>query len=103
MFLRKRFDGNVVTIAFGIALSWIFPSYLSAQISCKHPVQQQVNETSRGKHGSPYISLDSWIYVDTLRLHELGYMPTFFSGMRPYTRVSLAHAAFALQAEHPMR
>ena len=42
--------------------------------------------------GSPYIPVDSWIYSAALRLYELGYLPTLYIGLRPYTRVSLAHA-----------
>lgn len=37
------------------------------------------------------IAVDSWIYLAALRLHDLGYLPTMYTGMRPYTRVSLAH------------
>src|SRR6185437_8538467 len=41
---------------------------------------------------SPYIPVDSWIYPAALRLHDLGYLPTLDTGLRPYTRISLAHA-----------
>ena len=49
-------------------------------------------EASRGKAGSPFIPVDSWIYPAALRLHDLGYLSTLYVDLRPYTRASLAHA-----------
>jgi hypothetical protein len=40
---------------------------------------------------SPYIPLDSWIYPAMMRLYSLGYVDTEFLGMRPWTRLSVAH------------
>lgn len=54
--------------------------------------RDRVIEASRGTAGSPYIPVDSWIQTAALRLYDLGYLPTLYVGMRPYTRVSLAHA-----------
>lgn len=56
------------------------------------PQRSAVADAARGTAGSPYIPLDSWIYPAALRLHDLGYLPTFYVGMLPYTRASLAHA-----------
>lgn len=39
--------------------------------------------------GSTYIPLDSWIYPAMLRLYSLGYVPTEFLGLRPWTRDSV--------------
>lgn len=39
--------------------------------------------------GSPYISVDSWVYPAMLRLYALGYVDTVYLGMRPWTRASL--------------
>jgi hypothetical protein len=36
--------------------------------------------------GSAYIPLDSWIYPAVLRLYSLGYVPTAYIGLRPWTR-----------------
>ncbi len=54
--------------------------------------REAVKDAGRGRAGSPYIPVDSWIYEAVLRLHNLGYVPTLYLNLRPYTRVSLAHA-----------
>ena len=35
--------------------------------------------------------VDSWVYPALDRLHALGYIDTAFAGLRPYTRLSIAH------------
>ena len=40
---------------------------------------------------STYIPLDSWIYPAVMRLYGLGFVDTVFLGMRPWTRMSVAH------------
>lgn len=55
------------------------------------PSRTEIAEVGRGVLGSPYIPLDSWIYPAAVRLYQLGYLPTVYLGMRPWTRVSLAH------------
>src|SRR5277367_4733649 len=40
---------------------------------------------------STYIPLDSWIYPAVLRLYGMGFVDTVFLGMRPWTRLSVAH------------
>ena len=39
--------------------------------------------------GSPYISVDSWVYPAILRLYSLGFVDNVFLGMRPWTRSSV--------------
>jgi hypothetical protein len=41
--------------------------------------------------GSTYIPLDHWIYNVLDRLHGMGYLDTSFLGIRPWTRLSIAH------------
>lgn len=41
--------------------------------------------------GSPFISVDSWVYPAVWRLYSLGFVDTVFLGMRPYTRSSVDH------------
>jgi hypothetical protein len=41
--------------------------------------------------GSPYITVDSWVYPAVLRLYSLGFIDHVFLGMRPWTRASVAH------------
>src|ERR1700676_636690 len=39
--------------------------------------------------GSPYVTVDSWIYPAVLRLYGLGFLDHVFVGMRPWTRSSI--------------
>ncbi len=55
------------------------------------PSRTEVAEASSSTAGSPYIPVDSWMYSAAIRLHELGYIPTAYVGMRPWTRASLAN------------
>ncbi|HEY3707003.1 MAG TPA: capsule assembly Wzi family protein [Terracidiphilus sp.] len=41
--------------------------------------------------GSTYVPLDHWIYSALDRLHGMGYIDTAFLGLRPWTRLSIAH------------
>jgi hypothetical protein len=41
--------------------------------------------------GSPYLTVDMWIYPAVLRLYSLGFLDHVFLNMRPWTRASLAH------------
>lgn len=41
--------------------------------------------------GSTYLPMDSWIYPELDRLHSLGFLDTAFLGIRPWTRLSIAH------------
>ncbi|MGA7886808.1 MAG: capsule assembly Wzi family protein, partial [Acidobacteriaceae bacterium] len=41
--------------------------------------------------GSTYVPMDSWIYPELDRLHSLGFLDTAFLGLRPWTRLSIAH------------
>ncbi|RXS98060.1 capsule assembly Wzi family protein [Silvibacterium dinghuense] len=41
--------------------------------------------------GSTYVPMDSWIYPALDRLHGMGYLDTAYLGMRPWTRLSIAH------------
>src|SRR5580704_6860701 len=40
---------------------------------------------------STYIPMDNWVYPALDRLHALGYIDTAFMGLRPWTRLSIAH------------
>jgi capsule assembly protein Wzi len=40
---------------------------------------------------STYIPLDSWIYPAVMRLYGMGFVDTVFLGVRPWTRLSVAH------------
>jgi Capsule assembly protein Wzi len=55
------------------------------------PSHHEVAAASASTAGSAYIPVDSWIYSAALRLYYLGYLPTAYLGLRPWTRASLAH------------
>ena len=44
-----------------------------------------------GTEGSTYVPVDSWIYPAMDRLHALGYVDTAYLGLRPWTRLGIAH------------
>jgi hypothetical protein len=46
--------------------------------------------------GSTYVPMDSWVYPALDRLHSLGYLDTAFLGLRPWTRLSIAHMLQAM-------
>ena len=41
--------------------------------------------------GSPYVTVDSWVYPAMVRLYSLGFLDHVFLNMRPWTRGSMAH------------
>jgi hypothetical protein len=52
-----------------------------------YPEAQEEAEHNTGKIGSPYVPLDSWIYLALERLTALGYIDTAILGLRPWTRL----------------
>ena len=55
------------------------------------PLEKLPYYAGSGPFGSPYVSLDSWIYPAFERLHALGYVDTAFLGLRPWTRLACLH------------
>ncbi len=58
----------------------VFPDY-----------QSGAGTTDTGPAGSTYVPVDSWIYPALDRLHALGYVDSAYLGLRPWTRLSIAH------------
>jgi hypothetical protein len=62
-----------------------------------HPQSSQFDidpntiEVGADPRGSTYVPMDSWIYPAMDRLYALGYADSAFFGIRPWTRLSLAH------------
>jgi hypothetical protein len=48
-------------------------------------------EVGADPRGSTYVPMDSWIYPAMDRLYALGYADSAFFGIRPWTRLSIAH------------
>lgn len=46
---------------------------------------------SGSAEGSAYVPMDSWIYPALDRLHSLGYLDSAYLGLRPWTRLAIAH------------
>ena len=44
-----------------------------------------------GAEGSIYVPVDNWTYPALDRLHALGYVDSAYLGLRPWTRLSIAH------------
>ena len=78
--------------AAGLLLQGVMCQTAAAQDDLSLQDRAIITDASRGKAGSPFIPLDSWLYPAALRLHDLGYLSTLYVGLRPYTRASLAHA-----------
>jgi Capsule assembly protein Wzi len=53
-----------------------------------HPASPIIYTSSLG---STYVPMDSWVYPALDRLHSMGYLDTAFMGLRPWTRLSIAH------------
>jgi hypothetical protein len=49
--------------------------------------------------GSPYVSLDSWVYAAFDRLAALGYAPSAFANLRPWTRMECARIIAAADTD----
>lgn len=55
------------------------------------PVDSDGISVDAGPDSSTYIPVDSWIYPALDRLHALGYIDSAYLGLRPWTRLSIAH------------
>jgi len=76
----------------GVLLAMLpFATAVWAQSGDETPSHTEVAQASASSIGSPYVPLDSWIYPAAIRLYYLGYLPTAYIGVRPWTRASLAH------------
>jgi Capsule assembly protein Wzi len=77
-----------------LAATAVFPA-----AHAQHAIDQQsasapspdFDVSATGTQGSVYVPIDSWIYPAMDRLHALGYVDTAYLGLRPWTRLSIAH------------
>jgi hypothetical protein len=74
-----------------VLLTALSATSMRAQSGDQTPSHTEVAKASSSRVGSPYIPVDSWIYAAATRLYYLGYLPTAYLGLRPWTRASLAH------------
>ena len=79
--------------------------WCSAQVKPSEPMalpsdhQSGIAASGTGWEGSTYVPVDNWIYPALDRLHALGYVDSAFLGLRPWTRLSIAHM-LELSADH---
>lgn len=80
---------------FSVLLSAGLCSGAKAQTASQTPLPIDADSYSFGEdtdnQGSTYVPLDSWIYPALDRLHALGYVDSAYLGLRPWTRLSIAH------------
>src|ERR1700744_1540833 len=73
--------------------SFLLPA--KAQVTTQQPFppgyRPPAETITTSAEGSTYVPMDSWIYPAMDRLHSLGYLDTMFLGIRPWTRLSIAH------------
>lgn len=94
---KQHFPSDAVV---GSALGW----YLGRQIYRAHHdpelggaswdnLRDDTEKAPRppGSMGSPYVSLDSWVYPALEKLAAFGYIETAFIGLKPWTRMECAH------------
>ena len=67
------------------------PAAAAAQTQTTIPLSDEDFDCNEKVVGSAYIPVDSWIYPEVLRLYSLGYVPTAFLNLRPWTRASLSN------------
>jgi hypothetical protein len=69
--------------------------FAKAQVTTQQPFppgyQPPAETITTSSEGSTYVPMDSWIYPALDRLHALGYVDSAFLGIRPWTRLSIAH------------
>lgn len=54
-------------------------------------VQLDASMADSDVQGSVYVPDDNWVYPALDRLHALGYVDTAYLGLRPWTRIGIAH------------
>ncbi len=78
-----------------VLLCSAFLSTTEAQVTTPQPFppgyQPPAETITTSAEGSTYVPMDSWIYPALDRLHSLGYLDSAFLGIRPWTRLSIAH------------
>lgn len=74
--------------AIGVGFAFRAPAQVPTSAA---PVSNDQLLIGSSAHGSVYVPLDNWVYPALVRLHALGYVDTAYLGLRPWTRLSIAH------------
>jgi hypothetical protein len=91
-----RIPEVLVRFTFGLSISLLLwaESFSGARAQTPNRLPPAVDtypDSDSGTQGSTYVPVDSWIYPALDRLHALGYLDSAFLGLRPWTRLSIAH------------
>ncbi len=103
---RQHFPSDVVV---GSALGYLIGRYVyrahhdpglpGASATGSEEKESEKQESSRARTpaelGSPYVPLDSWVYAAFDRLAALGYAPSAYANLRPWTRMECARIVAA--------
>jgi hypothetical protein len=103
---RQHFPSDVVV---GSALGYLIGRYVYRAhhdpelpgVSVKDSAEDDSAETAPSRArtpaelGSPYVPLDSWVYAAFDRLAALGYAPSAYANLRPWTRMECARIIVA--------
>ena len=82
------------TLIVSISLLLVTGSFSGARAQTPNqspPSVDAESDSDNDTQGSTYVPVDSWIYPALDRLHALGYLDSAFLGLRPWTRLSIAH------------
>ncbi len=83
-------------LLFAVILFWMAAlpdarGQTAAPSSASADMQLDASMSAADSHGSVYVPLDNWVYPALDRLQALGYVDSAFLGLRPWTRLSIAH------------
>jgi hypothetical protein len=87
-------EGTVKTgsVLLAVCMSMGLAPHLSGQAPIPaSTIQYDQLSSNESDQGSVYVPMDNWVYPALDRLHALGYVDTAFLGLRPWTRLSIAH------------
>jgi hypothetical protein len=82
------------TLIVSISLLLVTGSFSGARAQTPNQSTPSVDadpDSDDDTQGSTYVPVDSWIYPALDRLRALGYLDSAFLGLRPWTRLSIAH------------
>lgn len=83
---------KTISILWVLCMAVVLSSSAVAQLPSMQPdFPDDPTAGATDPRGSSYVTLDNWVYPALDRLHALGYLDTAYLGLRPWTRLSIAH------------
>jgi hypothetical protein len=96
MYFLRRF---LPSFAFAAALTLVGWAAAATADPYDSTAEQVGPGPSAGHLGSPLVPLDSWVYAALDRLAALGYAPSAYADLRPWTRMECARIIAAARAD----